>query len=127
MSIELDDFGTGYAALSNLATLNLSAIKLDKSLIMPLPDPASEAIVSAMVALCSKLKIGVVAEGVETAEHLNLVRDLGCDVGQGYHVSRPIPADQVPDWVADWTRKEYLSSNEKLLPSCSSGAAIQIE
>ena len=97
--IELDDFGTGYAALSNLATLNLTAIKLDRSLIKPLPGGANEQIVRAMVALCNELNIQIVAEGAESEAQFELLRVLGCDFIQGYTISKPMNFKTAVNWA----------------------------
>lgn len=100
IALELDDFGTGYASLSKLTQLPLSGIKLDRSLIAPLPDQAADSVVRAILALASELGLQVVAEGVEEmaqAKHLN---DRGCGVGQGYGFGRPMPPQEFTNWLA---------------------------
>lgn len=99
IALELDDFGTGYASLSKLTQLPLSGLKLDRSLVSELPDPAPDSVVRAILALASELQLNVVAEGVEQKEqalHLNAV---GCRYGQGYGFGRPMPAKEFGDWL----------------------------
>ena len=103
-SVVMDDFGTGYASMSNLSRLRLSGIKLDQSLIKPVPDPRADSIISALVTLAASLQMKVVAEGVENDQHFETVSRLGCDVVQGYGVGRPMPADQFERWYATYTR-----------------------
>lgn len=97
-SVVLDDFGTGYSSMSNLSVLELNGLKLDQSLVKPIPEPRADSIIAAMVLLSRKLGMTVIAEGVETEAHRRTVRDLGCHVIQGYAVSKPIPKDEFIDW-----------------------------
>jgi Amt family ammonium transporter len=89
----LDDFGTGYSSLSYLRRLPLDTIKVDRSFVSGLggPDPADETIVAAVISLAHGLGIDVVAEGIETATQLAVLRGLACDRGQGYWFARPLP------------------------------------
>jgi diguanylate cyclase (GGDEF)-like protein len=91
----LDDFGTGYSSLSYLKHLPLDTIKVDRSFVAGLDGSADRSIVDAVIALAHGLGIGVVAEGIETASQLERLRELGCDRGQGYLFSRPVPSDRV--------------------------------
>lgn len=94
-AIALDDFGTGYSALSALHALPLSVVKIDRSFVERLPDdPAADALIAAMTALCSQLAIVVVAEGVETQEQMASLRSLGCTRAQGFLFSRPLPLSE---------------------------------
>ena len=90
--IVLDDFGTGYSSLSYLKHLPLDTIKIDRSFVAGLEAAADRSIVDAVIALAHGLGIGVVAEGIETTSQAELLRELGCDLGQGYLFSRPVPA-----------------------------------
>lgn len=92
----LDDFGTGYWSLSYIGRLPLDTLKLDRSFVAPL-GPAGEgrAIVAAVTELARALDVTLLAEGIETAQQLVVLRTLGCDLGQGYHFARPLPADDV--------------------------------
>jgi EAL domain-containing protein (putative c-di-GMP-specific phosphodiesterase class I) len=90
----LDDFGTGYSSLSYLKHLPLDTIKIDRTFVAGLDSDTDRSIVEAVVALARGLHIGVVAEGIETEAQFQLLREIGCDVGQGYLFSRPLPADE---------------------------------
>jgi diguanylate cyclase (GGDEF)-like protein len=91
--LAIDDFGTGYANLAYLRTLPVHALKIDgafvRSLKQPGTDPTGEAILSTMVSLAHTLGLTVTAEGVETAEQAQALAELGCDVGQGWHLGLP--------------------------------------
>src|SRR5687767_11208732 len=88
----LDDFGTGYSSLSYLKHLPLDTIKIDRTFVAGLDSPADRSIVEAVVALAHGLGISVVAEGIETEAQFDILRAMGCDVGQGYLFARPLPA-----------------------------------
>jgi len=93
VSIALDDFATGYASLAMLRRLPLNMLKLDRSLIRGLPHNAEDAaILRAVLDICRVLRISVLAEGIERAEQRDFLREHGCDYGQGYLFSRPLPA-----------------------------------
>ncbi|MGF1444876.1 MAG: putative bifunctional diguanylate cyclase/phosphodiesterase [Pikeienuella sp.] len=99
--VELDDFGTGYNCLSNLARLNVHAVKIDRSLIQQVvAQRSSAAIVRAIVALAEQLGIAVLAEGIERPEETAALRAFGCRLGQGYAFGRPEPLTRVIDWLA---------------------------
>jgi diguanylate cyclase (GGDEF)-like protein len=92
----LDDFGIGFSSLGYLKRFPLDAIKLDRSFIENLaPGSADTAIVRAVVEMAAALGLGVVAEGVETADQMRAVRDLGCEYAQGFHFTRPVSAAEV--------------------------------
>lgn len=99
VSISLDDFGTGYSSLSYLAMLPIDKIKVDRSFIRNIEqDSRSRAITETVIALGKKIGVQVVAEGIESTNAFDLLRESGCDLGQGYLLSRPLPAREVPDW-----------------------------
>ena len=99
IALELDDFGTGYASLSKLTQLPLSGLKLDRSLVSGLPDPAADSVVRAILALASELQLNVVAEGIEEKEQALHLSGVGCRYGQGYGFGRPMPAKEFADWL----------------------------
>ena len=92
--VALDDFGTGYSSLSYLRRFPFDKIKIDRSFIRDIADPDAAAIIRAVVGIGERLNMGIVAEGVETAEQLELVRREGCTQVQGFYFSRPLPADE---------------------------------
>jgi diguanylate cyclase (GGDEF)-like protein len=97
VQVGLDDFGTGYASLTHLRRLPLTFVKIDQSFVQGLgTDREDEGIVSAVVDLAANLGLRSIAEGVETTDQLNRLRELGCDQAQGYLFARPMPADEVP-------------------------------
>ena len=92
----MDDFGTGYSSLSYLRHFPVDVLKIDKSFVEWIHiDDESEVIVRTIIDLAHNLGMSVIAEGVETAEHLDKLRSYGCDYGQGYHFSKPIPVAEV--------------------------------
>ena len=98
----LDDFGTGHSSLAYLSTLPIDTLKIDRSFVMGLAhQPANLEIVRAVTTLARALRRNVVAEGIETAAQLALLKDLGVPQGQGYLLSRPLPADQAALLIND--------------------------
>ncbi len=99
----LDDFGTGYSSLALLRQLPIDVLKIDQSFVRDmLLDPNDLALVEAVVQLASTFGREVIAEGVETWEHCAALVSIGCLRGQGYAIARPMPADEMPAWVAQW-------------------------
>jgi EAL domain-containing protein (putative c-di-GMP-specific phosphodiesterase class I) len=93
VGIAIDDFGTGYSSLGRLRRLPTTMLKIDRSFVSGLPANADdEAIVTSVVTLAHSLGLQVTAEGVETPAQLEHVTRLGCDLAQGYHLCRPLPA-----------------------------------
>src|SRR5882757_1499916 len=100
LSIALDDFGTGFAALTHLKSLPISCVKIDRSFVANImADAQSRSIVDAVSRLSHSLGKSVVAEGVEDAQQLAAVSELGCDVAQGYLFSKPMPAEEVTGFL----------------------------
>ncbi len=101
----LDDFGTGYSSLSYLKHLRVSMLKIDQSFVRDmLDDPDDSAILQGVIGLAVAFKRQVIAEGVETTAHANMLLQLGCELGQGYGIARPMPAAELPDWVRRWLK-----------------------
>ncbi|HZV53648.1 MAG TPA: EAL domain-containing protein, partial [Rhodocyclaceae bacterium] len=96
----IDDFGTGYSSLAYLKRLPINRLKLDRSFVHDInQDAKGAAICSATIVLGHDLGLDLVAEGVETTEQRDLLRDLGCDAMQGFLYCRPLPPDQVIDFL----------------------------
>ena len=97
MRFALDDFGTGYASLEYLRRLPVDVIKIDQTFVRDMLDDVNDlAIVEGIIALSRAFRRQVVAEGVESQAHYLRLQELGCAVGQGYTIARPMPAAQVP-------------------------------
>ncbi|UVL60013.1 EAL domain-containing protein [Pseudomonas sp. B21-032] len=103
VQFSLDDFGTGYSSLSYLKRLPTRTIKIDKSFVRDiLHDHDDLALTRAVIGLARAFGRQVIAEGLETVEHGQLLMGLGCDIAQGYCIARPMPAEQVIGWVAGY-------------------------
>ena len=102
VKLALDDFGTGYSSLSYLQRVPFDKIKIDRSFVTGASDPKGRnaALIRAMVGLASDLKMQTTAEGVETQEELQLVRDLGCSLVQGYIFGKPMPPEEARELAA---------------------------
>lgn len=101
----LDDFGTGFSSLSYLKQLPAETIKIDRTFVDGLLDDADDrTLVSAIVGLSQAFARSVIAEGVETAEQAGKLLSLGCELGQGYGICKPMPVAQVKEWAAQYTQ-----------------------
>ena len=99
----LDDFGTGYSSLTYLKRLPANTLKIDRSFVHDmLDDPDDLAIVQGVIGLATAFRRAVIAEGVETVVHGVRLLTLGCLLAQGFGIARPMPADQIADWVRRW-------------------------
>jgi diguanylate cyclase (GGDEF)-like protein len=100
IQISVDDFGTGYSSLSYLRDLPIDELKLDRSFVFPMADDArAAALVASIIALAHSLGLRMVAEGVENDVAYAELARLGCDQAQGFHMSRPVPAVELDDWL----------------------------
>ncbi|WP_164520375.1 putative bifunctional diguanylate cyclase/phosphodiesterase [Specibacter cremeus] len=107
--IAIDDFGTGYSSLAYLRDLPIDELKLDRSFITPMTkDSRAAVLVSSTIDLAHSLKMDVVAEGIETADAYGDLVIFGCDQGQGYYMSRPIPADDIAGWLDERPALSHL-------------------
>jgi diguanylate cyclase (GGDEF)-like protein/PAS domain S-box-containing protein len=101
----LDDFGTGYSSLSYLKRLPVDRVKVDKSFVKGLGENATDtALVRMIIDLCHTLGVEIVAEGIETSEQAVFLRDMGCDLGQGYYFARPLRGEE----LAERLPKDFL-------------------
>ncbi len=102
ISISLDDFGTGYSSLAQLKNLPISSLKIDRSFIWEMEKSRSDThITESIIAMSKKVGVEVIAEGVEKLEHLKILEKAGCDLAQGYYISKPLPFTEL---------KKYLQS-----------------
>lgn len=100
----LDDFGTGYSSLTYLQQLPIATIKIDQSFIRDMfNNPNDLAILSGIISLADAFHLNIIAEGVETIEHGELLLQMGCECAQGYAIARPMPAHELPHWLATWS------------------------
>ncbi len=98
----LDDFGTGYSSLTYLKNLAVDNLKIDQSFVRDILENADNlAILEGIVGLADALQRDVIAEGVEREEHGQILLQLGCEIGQGYAIARPMPADEIATWRAE--------------------------
>jgi EAL domain-containing protein (putative c-di-GMP-specific phosphodiesterase class I) len=100
----LDDFGTGYSSFAYLTRFNIDELKIERSFVSTLARGQDAPIVTAIVSMAHALSILVVAEGIETEEQATEAHRLGCDRGQGYFFSRPLPPEAVPARLAEPSR-----------------------
>jgi diguanylate cyclase (GGDEF)-like protein len=99
--LSIDDFGTGFSSLSHLKRLPVDELKIDRSFVQDMERDESDAIlIRSIIDLAHNMGLRVVAEGVETAAAIEILDHLGCDIVQGYHISRPLPAYEFEHWLA---------------------------
>ena len=97
----LDDFGTGYSSLLYLSGLPVDTLKIDQTFVSDmLEDKGDMAVVQGVIALARAFDLKTVAEGIETDEHFHVLLDMGCELGQGYGIARPMPADKIANWIS---------------------------
>jgi diguanylate cyclase (GGDEF)-like protein len=107
VTVAMDDFGTGYSSLSTLQAFPFDKIKIDRSFVDRLPSNAQAvSIMRAILALGRSLNIPVLAEGIETAEHLRFLREEGCDEGQGYFWGKPSAPEKIPQLAEDLNKPQ---------------------
>lgn len=122
LQVALDDFGTGFSSLTYLRTLPVDVIKIDKSFVRNmLTDANDRAIVESVIFLAQRFDHPpVLAEGgVETLEHATALRDMGCNLVQGYGIARPMPSDEVLDWLDNWRQRSHSNRDIRELQTVS--------
>lgn len=103
--LSIDDFGTGYSSMQQLSRVSFTELKIDRTFVHGASTRRHlRTILESSLDLARKLKLTSVAEGVETDEDWNLLRELGCDVAQGYYIAKPMAADRFWDWHERWTQ-----------------------
>jgi len=101
--LSIDDFGTGYSSLSYLVRFPLDILKIDRSFIQHICSlDDKQAVVDAIIQMSHRLKMKVVAEGVESAQQVQLLEKMGCDIIQGYYYSKPLPLDELLEFLEFW-------------------------
>jgi predicted signal transduction protein with EAL and GGDEF domain/CheY-like chemotaxis protein len=124
VEISIDDFGTGYSSLAYLTTLPISELKIDRSFVRDLGiTPQSSAVVTAIIALARSLGLRVIAEGVENLRQMEVLHRLGCGVMQGFLFSRPVP----PDELEQWLQQTVLPRKAPWITQASGGADFLLE
>lgn len=114
-ALSIDDFGTGYSSLAYLKRLPVDELKIDKSFVMKMAQDQDDAkIVRSTVDLGHNLGLRVVAEGVESEEVWFLLRQMGCDQGQGYFMGKPMPVERFLEWLQQWRAPEMLDQSENM-------------
>jgi diguanylate cyclase (GGDEF)-like protein/PAS domain S-box-containing protein len=122
VGLSLDDFGSGYSSLSYLTRFPINCIKLDRAFVDRIgKDSASEELIRTLLALAGRLKLRVVAEGVEQANQQLFLSAIGCDLMQGYRFVRPMPGDMLPDWLKS-NGQSWLLKTGRRGASVASGA-----
>jgi EAL domain-containing protein (putative c-di-GMP-specific phosphodiesterase class I) len=111
--LSVDDFGTGYSSLSYLRRLPVHEVKVDRTFVQGMATDAGDfAIVRAVVDISRHFGLAVVAEGVESELTLDLLADIGCDIGQGFLFSRPLPYERLEAWLGARTDAEPSPTGE---------------
>jgi EAL domain-containing protein (putative c-di-GMP-specific phosphodiesterase class I) len=105
--LSIDDYGTGYSSMQQLSRIPFSELKIDQSFVYSAVEKeTARVMLSSSLELAKKLKLKSVAEGVETRAHWNLLRELGCDIAQGYFIAKPMAAAEFQDWALAWRAPE---------------------
>jgi diguanylate cyclase (GGDEF)-like protein len=114
VKISMDDFGTGHSSLAQLRNIPLHELKIDKSFVMSLADDEhNDTIVKTTVNLAHSMQLQVVAEGVEDIETMRRIAAIGCEQAQGYFLSKPVPANQIRAWLANYEPVSFANRRKK--------------
>ena len=102
VTLVLDDFGTGYSSLAHVKRFPLDVLKIDRSFVKDLGEDGDDdaAIVEAIISMSRGIRVEAIAEGIETALHVERLSELGCKLGQGYHYARPLLGETLPAQIA---------------------------
>jgi len=98
----LDDFGVGFSSLTLLKDFSIDSLKMDRSFFLDLHNDRTRTVISCILELSEQLNMETVAEGIETQEQIDFLRELGCDIVQGYYFSRPLPEQEFETWVEEF-------------------------
>ncbi len=110
VGLAIDDFGTGYSSLAHLKRLPMDFLKVDRTFVRDMiVDEQDAAIVRSTITLAHSLDMKVIAEGVEDRATLDMLREMGCDMVQGYHLSKPLPLDELFVWIDSRTREPAVA------------------
>ena len=127
IKLSMDDFGTGYSSLSYIQILPITLLKLDRSFVMYLEDDEiSREIVSAVIRIAKSKKIETIAEGIETPGQVDILKQSGCDLAQGFFFGKPMPADKFEEFMkmkAEQAKRE----DQKKLAEQSADAKVGIK
>ena len=108
--LSIDDFGSGYSSLAYLRHLPVRELKIDQSFVQGMHKNDEDlVIVRSTIDLAHNLGLEVVAEGIELARHIEMLQELGCDLGQGFHIGRPMLAEKLPKWLAKGEWREAVA------------------
>jgi EAL domain-containing protein (putative c-di-GMP-specific phosphodiesterase class I) len=99
MEVAIDDFGTGFSSLSYIQSLPLDRLKIDRAFIKDLPNDDTGAIAALVISLGAKLGLKTIAEGVETQEQAQFLKNLGCDEVQGFMYAKPMPEHELIEFI----------------------------
>ncbi|WP_295408651.1 EAL domain-containing response regulator [uncultured Thiocystis sp.] len=106
ISLAIDDFGTGHSSLAQLCAIPFDELKIDRSFVHGAHrNPTKRVMVNASISVAQQLNMKTTGEGVEDYADWNLLRRQGCNLAQGYFIARPMPAEELPGWLADWNRQ----------------------
>ena len=117
--LSIDDFGTGYSSLNYLHRLPFDTLKIDRSFVNSIgEDGENSEVLQTIILLAKNLKMGVIAEGIETTQQLSLLRNLKCEYGQGYLMSKPLPKEEIEKSLRqnrDWFSFLKKETEKKIL------------
>ena len=107
--LSIDDFGTGHSSLSQLRDVPFTELKVDRGFVKGARhDQIIRPILEGSIGIAKGMGMEVVAEGIETEDDWRLLREIGCDFGQGWFIGRPMQSDRLPGWLADWESRRGL-------------------